>query len=539
MAPTIETSLDVLTIILEYVCESAETARSVLSVNKLFHLVAKRLAHRNHVLHFPDFVQSWTNVIQKHPWLEQDNVVPHIQYLTIAGSTNQPPAVLIWARLVTLLQQMRHLKILSYKLNHPPPTELLDGLAQHQPRAKLLLFSYNRGDMTTGSDHPLEKALCRSSALTSISTHIRIDGVDQTIDLREAAIRRIIACAPNLKLVSVSKRSFRCARRSDYPFEELHRREEPFLAGLKPNTSVRHLGLDGFGSTRETLEDWSKVVSLSSLETLKCFGGGHPHPSFFTAASELLPNLKRLNANFAYCDGWPELATAVEHYLTTCAPLEHISLWSWRDFAPLDAILRHGPTLRLLELHEREDNRRDPISVDEIKQIRDRCPNLEDLTVDIRRETRDGRKEIHNPQKYDAIAAIPKLQRLQIYFDLGLAWEMEGQYNDDSESEGNEHEQDEDENERHPLRPTGSVLAKPIMERLWRQIFGTRPSGVRKLDVKYGEFYRGFAPHLWEKENTMQWQVLPNERDDMRSEPVLFLIKVPEPEKPYVKAGRQ
>lgn len=50
-----------------------------------------------------------------------------------------------------------------------------------------------------------------------------------------------------------------------------------------------------------------------------------------------------------------EFRAAVENYLSLCPSMESLSLWSWMGRVKLTTILRHGPTLRALQLHEREE----------------------------------------------------------------------------------------------------------------------------------------------------------------------------------------
>lgn len=105
----------------------------------------------------------------------------------------------------------------------------------------------------------------------------------------------------------------------------------------------------------------------------------------------MLPNLKHFSLQLSdYCND--NMRTAGERYFATCSPLQSLSLWSWSQIVSLPVILNsHGPTLRLLHLHEQEsfdedgEGMRRLLSVEEVKLIKDTCPNLQDFTMDLDR----------------------------------------------------------------------------------------------------------------------------------------------------------
>lgn len=399
-----------------------------------------------------------------------------------------------------------------------------------------------------GPNDPAELALTASPALISFSGSIWSSAGEEDCDLREAAMRRIIATAPNLRFASVEKGQSGCVVRG-FSREALARQqdqERPFRT-TRPNKSVRALHLDGFGSSEHTLKDWGKVVDLSSLERLKC-SRGVPDASFFRAAPILLPNLSQLSVNFqTYHNGPPnEIAGAAQTYLVTCPPLKSISLWSWDKFVPLDVVLRHGPKLTTLELHEREmpdvGPPRRQLSTEELVQVRECCPVLRDLTLDIDRENAEGKGETINPKKYAELAAFPHLNRLQIYFDLGIAWENNIRAGASAEAPSYHYENDWSDGDgdgtpdpkppnRNPVPCSQPQYWIPYVKNLWRTVFATRQTGPRELDVKNGEVERkvgvGYPASwvIWEQSNSSHWRVLPNERDDMRDQPVLTVVK--------------
>ncbi|CAJ2503513.1 Uu.00g109070.m01.CDS01 [Anthostomella pinea] len=99
------------------------------------------------------------------------------------------------------------------------------------------------------------------------------------------------------------------------------------------------------------------------------------------------------------------------------AALESISV---QNLACIGAeeITRHGATLRKLRLHEVEGwrspkRRENIIDVESLRAIRDHCPFIEDLTLDI---PRDGDWPY---EMLDILASFPRLHTLMIVFDVG------------------------------------------------------------------------------------------------------------------------
>lgn len=481
-------------------------------------------------------------------WLKNPKILQGIRYLTIKGYCgrrgNGSKENDHWPLIIELLTKLSNLKVCEYKVCYQPPLLFLETLHKSHPKASLRLFNYERKNVTMGPDDPAELALGSSPALVTFSGSIWTGGHDDFPDLREAAMRRIIAMAPNLRFASISKGHSGCVVRG-YSNEQLQaqrEKERPFKT-TRPSNSLRTLHLDGFGACEQTLKDWGNLVDLTCLEKVKC-SRGVLNASFFQAAPTLLPNLSQLSVNFSRYHGGPtkDIAVAAQTYLITCSPLRCISLWSWNDFVPVDVILRHGPKLESLELHEREMCNVEPprrlLSIEEIAMIRDSCPVLREFTLDIDRETVDGTEEIDNPRKYAELAAFPQVSRIQLYFDLGIAWKasynpLTGLCADPlSPSEDDHSAEDGSEKERRQfLPPSTPEHAVPYVKNLWRRLFATRSAGARQLDIKNGEVERkmgsGYpAPWvIWESHRSSHWRVLPNERDDMKDEPVLTVIK--------------
>ena len=255
--------------------------------------------------------------------------------------------------------------------------------------------------------------------------------------------------------------------------------------------------------------------------------------SYFELAPTLLKGLKHVSLNFSRNSYGADvdLAASADSYLASCSPLETLSLWSWMDVVSLSSILRHGPTLKTLQLHERESMDvnvpRKVLTPHDVADIRRACPLLQDFTMDI------GEEEAANQAVYDELAQL-SLDKVQLYFGLGIAAQISntgrtllapGDATESSDSEAAESDSD-----APPPKRVKHLTAEDTVcqaKQIWRTIFGQRRTGQRALDIKIGEWERkmgtGYPSDwvLWEQDNRSYLKLRPHERDDMPDEVVL------------------
>ena len=282
--------------------------------------------------------------------------------------------------------------------------------------------------------------------------------------------------------------------------------------------------------------------------------GGEPSSDYFAHALKVLPSLKHVSLNLRFNNS-KEFRAAVENYLSLCPTLESLSLWSWMRRVKLDTILRHGPTLKMLQLHEREEGMlgRPTMTLEDVKAIREACPQLTDLTIDMRRESRNLAAETRNDEICKELALFgPQLEKVQVYFDLGIASIWAGLFirnvgDEDSSSEEEDDESDEEEMPAFPGGMNGSEeeedevrvtpqsvrykIIKPSKTRhieryvagMWQTIFGQKMTGLRALDIKFGEWEQkigvgagGRQMRSLETSLKTFWMVRPCVRDDRR-----------------------
>ena len=511
--------VELLSAILEYVDEeSPNTTKSVGRVNKHLYLVARSTRYRRQTIDI-------TEAGRLPKFLAEPEALRSIRYLTVIGGHGDSLEPSVLHSLAKLVRELANLRRLVWRYAGPIPLEVLDALHQFQPRATLQVYDWCRKSNNADHNDAAEIALAHSPALVSFQASIW-----NGPDLREAACKRIIANAPNLRYASVTSGISGCVIRTRSATEqaELERKEELFYSNKQPSNSLQTLTLDGYGLSKGKLDAWSRFLDFSALESLKCSRGFVPDKSYFELAPTLLKNLKHVSLNFSYNKD-VDIAAAADNYLNTCSPLQTLSLWSWINVISLSSILKHGPTLKTLQLHERESTHfntpRRLLTAYEVAEIRQACPLLRDFTMDI------GNEEVSNQAIYDELAHF-SLEKLQLYIELGIAAQIlnEGRAQSilgdaDELSESNSGSDDNPPSKRVKQ----GTAENPVRQakHIWETIFGQRRTGARALDIKIGEWERktriGYSSDWvkWEEANRSYLKLRPHERDDRPNDMVM------------------
>ncbi|KIX03349.1 uncharacterized protein Z518_06901 [Rhinocladiella mackenziei CBS 650.93] len=551
MTSIVDLEIEILASIFEYVDDqSPRTTRAIAQTNKYFNSAVQLIRHRRKTLcwnqHHLDCVSS--NARTSGQWLSPE-LLRGLRHLTIQRGVGalhpiNSPAL---SNLKDLLVEAGNLKSLTWDVGAPPPYEIIQALQTHHPKAELKVRRVQR-DTSYPEPVESEKALAACPCLTAFSMQISFS--THRLERDQVAFQNIISSAPNLRFASLI--SFGLHR------DIIERWAAEDTSPKKPNSSLRHLTLDGWPLSDQTLNYWSRYVNLSTLESFKC-SRGVLSASYFQGAGEMLTGLKHISLNLGTSNCPEGTAKAAQNYIATCSPLSSLSLWSWMGKMSLFTILhRHGPTLEELHLHEREDTLQTEdrvLSLKEIELIRTSCPNLKSFTFDLERKSKDLKLEDY--QEILEELKKSKLDKIQIYLDCGLAYmlardEQDGDADDDDEDDD---DQDNDRNARnanarlpsnscggnfdsrkmnpitftvepehnrtvtlHPPSSTNDIC--DFVVKAWKFLFGTQSTGGRQLDLKFGEWERKhvpiFLPFGGRPNGDLRvWcRVKPHERDD-------------------------
>ena len=420
-----------------------------------------------------------------------------------------------WLLMTDVLSKIPHLRTFTLQGTDQLSVAVLDALAKHQPQAHLHIQNWTRLEDDEDHNNPAELALAKSPNLKSLQA--RLWNTTTRIDLRQAALKRIVAISPALDDLDISTESLSLAPRQITVEEqlELSRRREKFSENvIVSSNSIRSLRARRPSDTN-FLQD---VTDTSILQTLTF---GYLNQDFVSLAAlwqiDKLPHLKHLT--FALNDSMiPEVYQLMNDFLQTCRSLETLSVTDGANHIQLSTILFHGSTLRTLVLHELESSSSDirrSITVSEIQWLSESCKMLEDITIDAGNPLKgEGWNEM-----LSTLAAFPFLHTIRIYMPLGVADEAARTphiFLDEDETRA--------EIELHRSKPFKPIEDSRWLENAWsllrheKRRNGHKP--LQEMHVKLGEWERemsGGYPAgwvIWEAANRRYFTATPHERDD-------------------------
>ncbi|RYP08936.1 hypothetical protein DL764_001589 [Monosporascus ibericus] len=230
-------------------------------------------------------------------------------------------------------------------------------------------------------------------------------------------IKRVLQSCPNLRNLKIDIRKAtnvrvfgRVVMPSEYigfgfteghrpaPLRELQLLEYPFSPLGKQMYEEQNYWANGF--------EWSQLKRLKTR--------------YVSLALRIMPKLISIR-DVDFGANLPEAETEAEartFYQQVPVLLESIVVPSLTDVG-MGGLRRHGPNLRKLEIHRQGSSsgrkwRWAAVDVDRIRWIRDACPRLEELGINV---SRDGAWPY---DVFDAIASLPRLRSLRIWFELDL-----------------------------------------------------------------------------------------------------------------------
>ncbi|KAN0095825.1 hypothetical protein V8E51_016536 [Hyaloscypha variabilis] len=423
-------------------CSSKIT--SLLLVNKTFYTCAQRLHNRHK--HFvirqevgdidTERTAKIISALLHDP--SREDLRRSIRHLTITcergwrGPRPAPPELLDDIsfqqridQLANAVAELPNLRTLTFRGNFSIPLSLLSVLEKHQPQCHLHIRDWQRTRADMDHNDPAEIALVNSPNLRSITAGIRGDGGTR-LDLRFHALRRIVSLSPHLESVEIEQGNFGWLIRS-HSYEERAKREELgalFTTSKPSQNNIKSLKSKG-GNHLKMLEDVTDLKKLESLDIDMIYDS-----AFFLLSPYRRPrfrNLKHVSIQMGSWYGGHSRYThhnnSVQDFLACCSSLESLTLTDRQSRVDLSAILaNHGTSLRKLHLHESERVTAEgppdhhSLNFDEIREVRNWCPELEEFTVDLDRyPTSKATYKI-----LQELARFEKLQKLTLYFPLGL-----------------------------------------------------------------------------------------------------------------------
>ena len=421
-----------------------------------------------------------------------------------------------WLLFADLLSKIPHLRSFTLKGTDLLSVAMLDALEKYHPRAHLHIRNWIRLQQDEAHASPEEQALARSPNLRSLQ--VRLWDTAGGIDLRQGALKRIVALSPNLEVLDISEGSSEVMERPITAAEraEESRMRDKFLEDVVPSSnSIRSLSSRGANHVAE----FDDVTDMSRLESLQLNDGWGLFSDDLDSHwfGERYPRLRHLALDIGRLRT-ESVDEGVEVFLHTCTPLESLRITDGAYRIPLSAIKSHGKTLRTLVLHNTEQagsESRYPISPKEVQELGESCRMLEDVTIDGEKPSAEGSLN----EILSALCTFPRLHTIRIYLPLGIAEEADRTphiFLDEDEVRA--------EIEGHRANPVKSFEDGSWLEKTWsllrneKKRNGSAP--LRELHVKVGEWERemsgGFPAGwvVWEAANRRHFIATPHERDD-------------------------
>ncbi|KAF9255203.1 hypothetical protein L218DRAFT_1081964 [Marasmius fiardii PR-910] len=330
-----------------------------------------------------------------------------------------------WSLFVEFISRINNLQDLVFDCRERVPLILLDVLHSRHPSCQLHVRNWTRAGCDVRVGDPYEEALARSPCLRSMEAFI-IPG-PPSADLTSPAFSRILSLAPNLQSVGYNTSSsqgwqYAFNRMTAEQIEEIRMESErfevkqPVRKGLK---SIRWPSIDE-DVLKRCEESGLGVETVVSLDMGEVFRIPESIQGTKGRYSTALKHLTfTLHRSLRSDSEKKELKSKIIDFLLCIPPLQSLSVTNYSSLVDISTLLdRHGGSLRSLSLHEVECSHepRPVHSVEQLKDLRERAPQLEELGLDINR-TADAVKE---SACYDVLGSFPQLYRLNIYYDLAL-----------------------------------------------------------------------------------------------------------------------
>jgi hypothetical protein len=450
-----------------------------------------------------------------------------------------------WNPLASMIEQLPALSDLIYLCSNQLAPCILQALHQYLPQCRLHIKSFGFRSLEVTNMDAHEFALATSPCLHSISVKY---AWLQAENHEEAVLRLAAGLALNLKEAKIRPEK----HRSDNQLRLLSWRCKKPWRGFSLNTqklvsapaSLRSLHLGGPSISSLSVMGWSmhtdfsilhalvletriaadgldflaRKCSFSSLKKLSLVLTTHNHPE------NQIEGLTMDDSNYVGCflRSLPSLIT-----------LKIVDEVRRNDF---ETILRyHGASLRKLCLSPFGRLSQISITPQEIAQIRESCPQLEDLSLTIPRSRGDAAEVA----VYRALGTLSGVQKLSLTLD---AFEFSAALTDDSDDEYGFDEFDRQLSEHrsaHSHFCNGHIrlafINRALDENLARAIFqsisSTRMSGalpLRKLKLSmtgHGVFTMGiFTIRDVFEQIGRSWLLMRNPRDDRPDE---LLVREP------------
>ncbi|KAI1209109.1 uncharacterized protein F4807DRAFT_110383 [Annulohypoxylon truncatum] len=325
-----------------------------------------------------------------------------------------------WLPLVGLIQQLPALTDLIYQCPGQFPPCLLQALHQHRPECRLHIDNFRLRSILPDPPiaDPHEFLIATSPCLYSIS--MAVDYTYNSLPSHHvgAVLRLVTGLAPNLKEVHLFRSKIRVWKQDQEHSSFLpHWRDLPiFKACPRILGSLSCLQLWGHIDepsivTEHVLADWSMHTDFTVLRTLRInsmidenalsnlVNGSHNFQSLETLVLTLS------EPGGFYIENLVRYCRLVEDLIGNLRGLHTLEIIGWTSI--IDISTKLSSKLRALTLWSCKD---EYLSIQDVTNIRERCPFLESLKMAVCRTKGDA----NETALYRELGTFPKLKKLAL-----------------------------------------------------------------------------------------------------------------------------
>ncbi|ORY58781.1 uncharacterized protein BCR38DRAFT_446553 [Pseudomassariella vexata] len=505
MAPSPEHSLaglgnDVIFIILDMLQdESPGTVASMTLVSSYFYKKARYSQHRELSIDISQEIVTPKRL----DYAANNGLLPAIRHLKVGGIRPRTRAEHdTLSKLCRLIPSMSGLTYVTWDFTIP-----LEALVVIQERPGVRIHTNSWSSHIFHKDKNPIVHLRGNLNLHSLDIGTTYTGAEECLQTTQR-LKCILLSCPNLRCLKLnlslpSSRYIIYSEPSEYcgfgftngerppPLEELELDGYPWGYWTADTSSNDPFRQHGYPLKGREEDYWAETFDWSQLKRLST------HYSVF--ALQIMPQLISLRE--LDCRGWDHDRVKTFH-LNVPAALESITVSSFAGIG-MDGLLRHGPKLKKLVIHQAEACQgrwRDAVvDAKTLRNVRDACPLLVELGLDV------GRDGSWPYDILETLATFPRLRSLTIWFELGLG-----------------HNQD-------PVEPYVTFSEAVKLFKSIRDHSPAQPSRLQRAEIISGSpppIGLGLtAPSdFWPKQNSTSFVCTVSERDDEAERGVFSVV---------------